>query len=103
MKNHILVKNVNYRITEFAEEKVPLSSGAGCPYYGFTITALIVAVCILLIGGYIVWCSKYRKRVSELNGDCTGIAGWNVWKLQRKISELEMQRTEELMTEMIFE
>ena len=103
MKSFFLVKSVNYRITEIVEEKVPLASGAGCPYYDIAIIVLVVTVCILLIGGYIVWCNKYRKRFSELNGDCSGIAGWNVWELKKKISELEIQIMEDIMTEMILE
>ena len=101
MKNIFLVQKANYHITEIVEEKVPLASGADCPYYEAALATLIVAICILLLGGYIAWCYKYRKRVLELKGECKGIAGWNCWKLKNKICELEMQRTEDMMAEMV--
>ena len=101
MKTSLLVQRASYRITEIVEEKVPLSSGTDWQCYMIPFAVLLVAVCILLLGGYIIWCRKHRRRMEILGGKCTGLAGWNCWKLKAKIRELEMIKTEELMSKMI--
>ena len=97
MANDLMVQSVSYHITQIVEEKVPLSGGAGAPYYWIMVGTLIVLMSILLVIGYIAWCMQYRRRVIELQGGSREHIGWNYRKLRMRINELEIQRAEEMM------
>lgn len=90
----ILVNSVNYRIVQIEEEITPLNSGIGENYYFHALVAMVIVLILALLISYIVTCSRFRKRIRELDEQRNLKLTWNLWKLKQLINELELEKAE---------
>lgn len=97
---NILLHNISYSIIEIAEEEVPLSPDPGDPYYYPMLAVMLLLFCAVSMGVYLILCSRYRKRIRELDAESDRHLGWRLWKLRNLVNELELQKAESLIQEM---
>lgn len=81
-----------YRIVQIEDEMTPLARTAQGDYYGNMIAGMLGIGVLLLLMVYIIICTKYRKRIVELQADMH--PGWNWWKLRKQATELEDKKAE---------
>lgn len=82
----------DYQLIVIENEKVPLAAGPGTADSGFwLILAVMLAVVVLLsLWFYLTRCRGYRKRIRELDPGGGEYRGWNVIRLERTVTELEL-------------
>lgn len=90
----ILVNSVNYRIVQIEEEMTPLYSGIGENYYIHALAGMVIVLFLAILISYIVTCSRFRKRIRELDEQGTLKPTWNLWKLKQLVNELELEKAE---------
>lgn len=90
-----IAQQIGYRLVCIEDdEMVPLDFGIREEYYGLTMAVMILVLIALIITIYCSICSRYRKRIRQL--DQTVNPGWNLIRLREMEREVEMQKVSEL-------
>ena len=90
----VLIKSVNYRLVQIEEEMTPLHSGVSENYYTHALIGMAIVLLLAILISYIVTCSRYRKRIRELDEQKLVQPTWNLWKLKQLVNELELKKAE---------
>lgn len=89
-----LLKSVTYRLVQIEEEMTPLHSGVNENYYIHALIGMAIVLLLAILISYIVTCSRYRKRIRELDEQQLVKPTWNLWKLKQLVNELELKKAE---------
>lgn len=89
-----LIKSVTYRLVQIEEEMTPLHSGTSENYYIYALVGMVIVLLLAILISYIVTCSRYRKRIRELDEQQLVNPTWNLWKLKQLVNELELKKAE---------
>lgn len=82
----------DYQLIVIENEQIPLAAGPVTAGGSFWLTlAVMLAVLVLLsLWFYLTRCRGYRKRIRQLDPGGREYRGWNVMRLERTVTELEL-------------
>ena len=88
-----------YELTIIEEGQVPLSDGLqnSTELYFLTFLILFLFLFLALLIAYIISCSRFRRRIQELEEAVhqeKSEPGWNLMRLREKVASLENQMLE---------
>jgi len=95
------VFGIEYTIVRIDDQPIPLAASPGTEFLPVVIAVMLLVVLLCGLIGYLSACQKLRSRIRKLGEDETPYCGWKYCRLKETVAQLEMQRTEPMVDEIV--
>lgn len=89
----------SYILIQIYDEAVPLAAYSDNKMFVCVILTMLLTILGLMAISYMAGCRQCQKRIAELNDKGNGPGCWNLRRLKKRISDLELQKAGDLLTE----
>lgn len=89
----------SYYLIQIYDEAVPLAAYSDNKLFVCMVITMILIILGLTVISYLAGCRQCQRRIAELGDNGKGQSCWNLQRLQKRISDLELQKAGDIFSE----